>query len=180
MANARLPICSRVEANSPSIISCAYRGAHACWQGLNHHAPNWARYRVDHGTISGRSWANSAPSKPLFACEDCTFVDSIHHAGVQKKFTSRCSRAAQRGDVFYRAESYGFSSELMNYVRKFPVVPERGSCLGRALLERRVVHIPDVQADSDYTWNEAQRLGGFRTMSGEVIDKSTRSIRLSY
>jgi signal transduction histidine kinase len=72
----------------------------------------------------------------------------------------------QRGDVFYRTESYGFSPELMDYVRSFPVVPERGSCLGRALLERKVVHIPDVQADPDYTWNEARRLGGFRTMLG--------------
>jgi hypothetical protein len=30
--------------------------AHACWQGLNHYAPNRARYRVDYGTITGRSW----------------------------------------------------------------------------------------------------------------------------
>jgi two-component system, NtrC family, sensor kinase len=37
---------------------------------------------------------------------------------------------------------------------------------GRALLEGRIIHIPDVQADADYTWNEAQRLGGFRTLLG--------------
>jgi hypothetical protein len=34
----------------------ADRGRRACWQGLNHYAPNRARYRVDHGTITGRSW----------------------------------------------------------------------------------------------------------------------------
>ena len=37
---------------------------------------------------------------------------------------------------------------------------------GRALLEGKVVHIPDVLADPEYTLAEAQRLGGFRTMLG--------------
>jgi GAF domain-containing protein len=33
-------------------------------------------------------------------------------------------------------------------------------------LERRPVHIPDVLADKEFTWKEAQRLGGFRSMLG--------------
>ena len=36
--------------------------------------------------------------------------------------------------------------------------------MGRALLERRVIHIPDVKADPEFTWFEAQRLGDFRTV----------------
>ena len=72
----------------------------------------------------------------------------------------------QKDGVFYRAENYGFSDEFMNYVRNIPVVPDRGSATGRALLEGVVVHIPDVEADPDYAFNEAQRLGDFRTMLG--------------
>jgi two-component system NtrC family sensor kinase len=72
----------------------------------------------------------------------------------------------QKDGVFYRAENYGFSDEFMNYVRNVPVVPDRGSATGRALLEGVVVHIPDVEGDPDYTFNEAQRLGDFRTMLG--------------
>ena len=34
------------------------------------------------------------------------------------------------------------------------------------MLEGKVIHIPDVQADPDYTWTEAQRLGDFRTILG--------------
>jgi GAF domain-containing protein len=49
--------------------------------------------------------------------------------------------------VFYRTEAYGFSTEFVEYIREIPVVPERGSASGRALLERRLVHIPDVEAD---------------------------------
>jgi len=51
-------------------------------------------------------------------------------------------------------------------MRSVPVVPERGSVIGRALLEGRVVHIPDVLADPDYTWAEPQRLGGYRSVVG--------------
>jgi signal transduction histidine kinase len=54
----------------------------------------------------------------------------------------------------------------MDYVRGVPVEPGPGTVLGRALLERKVVHIPDVKADPEYTFVEAQRLGGFRTILG--------------
>ena len=72
----------------------------------------------------------------------------------------------ERNGTFYRAEAYGFSSEFMDYVGTIPIEPERGSVSGRALLEGRVVQIPDVQADPDYTWMEAQKLGDFRTVLG--------------
>src|SRR5262249_16934517 len=72
----------------------------------------------------------------------------------------------QKGGAFYRAESYGFSSEFMDYVRNVPVEPERGSVTGRALLEGKVIHIPDVQADPQYTFVEAQRLDNYRTVLG--------------
>ncbi len=72
----------------------------------------------------------------------------------------------QIGDVFYRAESYGFSREFMDYVRNVPVKPERGSATGRALLEGRVIHIPDVQADPEYTFTKAQSLDDYRTILG--------------
>jgi signal transduction histidine kinase len=72
----------------------------------------------------------------------------------------------QKGGAFFPAEAYGFSPEFLEYVRAFRMVPERGTAMGRALLEGRVVHIPDVRADPEYTWVEAQRLGGFRTVLG--------------
>ena len=68
--------------------------------------------------------------------------------------------------VFYRAESYGFSAEFMDRVRNIPVEPDRGNVSGRALLEGRSVHIPDIHADPEYTFTEAQELGGVRTGLG--------------
>jgi PAS domain S-box-containing protein len=70
----------------------------------------------------------------------------------------------EKNGEFYRAEAYGFSQEFIDYIQNIPIKAERGSASGRSLLEGRVVHIPDVKADPEYTWVEAQKLGGYRTV----------------
>jgi PAS domain S-box-containing protein len=70
----------------------------------------------------------------------------------------------QSGEVFYRAESYGFSAEFMDHVRTIPVKPERGSASGRALLEGRAIHILDVQSDPEYALVGESKWGGYRTV----------------
>src|SRR5262245_20622762 len=70
----------------------------------------------------------------------------------------------EKNGIFYRAEAYGFPREFMDHVRNTPIKAERGSGIGRALLEGRVIHIPDVKADPDFTFTEHQKLGNFRTL----------------
>jgi len=90
-----------------------------------------------------------------------TLVESAARlCGADKAVITR-----QKGEVFYRAESYGFSSEFMDRVRDSPVEPGRGTASGRALLEGRAVHIPDVQIDPEYTF-EALRFDAYRTILG--------------
>ena len=91
-----------------------------------------------------------------------TLVESAAHLCDADKATI----TRQKGNEFYRAESFGFSKEFMDYVRSVPVTPDRGSATGRALLEGVVIHIPDVAADTDYNFSEAQRLGDFRSLLG--------------
>jgi GAF domain-containing protein len=68
--------------------------------------------------------------------------------------------------TFYRAAAYGHSPEFSEYLRQLPVELERSSATGRALVEGRIIHIPDVRADSEYTFSEALKSGGFRTALG--------------
>src|SRR5262244_3150336 len=70
----------------------------------------------------------------------------------------------QKDGVLFFAEAYGYSSEFIEYVKAMPVERGRGTATGRALLEGRVIHIADVLADPEYTWAEAQKLGGYRTV----------------
>ena len=72
----------------------------------------------------------------------------------------------QIAGVFYRAQSYGFSREFVEAVMDVPVLPERGSVTGRALLEGGLVHIADVHKDPEYTFADALKFGEFRTILG--------------
>jgi two-component system, NtrC family, sensor kinase len=78
----------------------------------------------------------------------------------------RATITRQRDGVFYRSESYGFPPEFMEQVRDVPVAIERGSLTGRTLFEGKIVHIPDVEADPDYTFAVGRKLSGFRTLLG--------------
>src|SRR6202022_3902199 len=42
----------------------------------------------------------------------------------------------------------------------------RGNVVGRILIEGETVHVPDVLADPEYTYLEAQRRAGYRTILG--------------
>src|SRR6266536_5043745 len=59
----------------------------------------------------------------------------------------------QDGDVYRLAANYGHSAEFVEKIAKrYPISQDRGSASGRAILERRVVHIHDILADPEYRW----------------------------
>jgi signal transduction histidine kinase/HAMP domain-containing protein len=71
------------------------------------------------------------------------------------------------GDVYAIAVSYGASDEFKTFMKEHPIhASGRETLVGRVVLERRPVHIPDVLADPDYKWSEAQKAGGYRTLLG--------------
>ncbi|MGY3544708.1 signal transduction histidine kinase [Bradyrhizobium sp. USDA 4472] len=71
-----------------------------------------------------------------------------------------------RDGVFYLAASCGLDAEQETKLRTFASVPERGSVVGRTLLECKTVHVPDVQADPEYAPSSARRRSNVRTMLG--------------
>ena len=71
------------------------------------------------------------------------------------------------GNVYTIAVSYGATDEFKKFMEEYPIrASNRGTLMGRVVLERRPVHIPDVLADPEYKWSEAQQRGGFRTLLG--------------
>ena len=82
----------------------------------------------------------------------------------------------EKNGVFYRSEAHGFSREFMDYVKDIPIKPERGSSFGRALLEGQVVHIPDVNADPEYTFFDHSKLGNYRTILSVPMLRESVSI----
>jgi GAF domain-containing protein len=74
--------------------------------------------------------------------------------------------AREINGAFFRAATYGHSVEFSEYIRETPVQLDRSSVAGRALVEGRIVHIADVQADAEYTFSPGLNLGDFRTVIG--------------
>jgi signal transduction histidine kinase len=66
----------------------------------------------------------------------------------------------------YWVTSFQFPAEFMEYVKTRPILRDRGSVAGRTLLEGRVIQVSDVLMDPDFTFGEAQKLGGYRTVLG--------------
>jgi two-component system, NtrC family, sensor kinase len=63
----------------------------------------------------------------------------------------------QDGDVYRVAASYGHSNEFLeNVIKQNPIHRDRSSATGRAVVERRVVHIHDILTDSEYHWAKDQ------------------------
>jgi hypothetical protein len=64
----------------------------------------------------------------------------------------------QDGEVYRAAASYGHTAEFIKkVVDQNPIRQDRSSATGRAVLERRVVHIHDILADPEYRWAQEHR-----------------------
>jgi GAF domain-containing protein len=70
------------------------------------------------------------------------------------------------GELFRFGSRYGFSRDAEQYALEHPIHPERGITTGRAALEGKTIHIPDVLADPEYTATGYIKAFGYRTNLG--------------
>src|SRR6185295_16751936 len=70
------------------------------------------------------------------------------------------------GEFSRLVASHNTTPEYKAFVDSHPIPPGRETLVGRVVLERSAVHIPDAVADPEYEWQESQALGRFRTMLG--------------
>jgi GAF domain-containing protein len=72
----------------------------------------------------------------------------------------------REGEVYRLAANYGFPAKFESFLRSHPVGGDRGTMVGRAALDGKVVHVADVAADPEYRLPEAITLGKQRTALG--------------
>jgi PAS domain S-box-containing protein len=72
----------------------------------------------------------------------------------------------RRDDKYHMLAACGLTEEAKDFILTHPFAVDRGTISGRVVLERRAVHVPDVLQDPEFTYREAQKLVGARTMLG--------------
>ena len=102
----------------------------------------------------------SHSSFDLQAVLDTLTVSAARHCEAQM---AAIVRQKDTGS-YYFATSYGISADSNNYFKSVVIKAGRGTVAGRALQEGRTVQVPDVLADPEYTWSEAQERTGLRSV----------------
>jgi PAS domain S-box-containing protein len=82
----------------------------------------------------------------------------------------------REGEVYRMAANYGFPPEFGSFLRSHPIAPDRGTMVGRVVLDGAVVHIADVAADPEYRLSEAITAGKQRTALGVPLLRESQPI----
>jgi two-component system, NtrC family, sensor kinase len=74
----------------------------------------------------------------------------------------------QDGEPYKLASNYGYSREFEEFCRQNPIFPKRtqGTIAARTVLAGKTVHIPDIQADPEFSGSGYLIRAGFRTGIG--------------
>jgi signal transduction histidine kinase len=64
--------------------------------------------------------------------------------------TDMASIPRQAGAIFDYVATYGYTRDFQEFLQRNPITPGRGTGTGRAVLEGKTIHIPDVLEDPEY------------------------------
>src|SRR4029077_15996768 len=90
--------------------------------------------------------------------------DTIVRSAVRLCNGLFCSLLRFDGELIYNVAQHNYTPEALEEVHRiYPTRPTRALPSGRAILERAVVHIPDVEVDPDFQNGSLSRAIGWRS-----------------
>jgi signal transduction histidine kinase len=91
-------------------------------------------------------------------------LDTLVESAAQLCDADSASIHRPQDNAYPCIASHGYSREFHQYLREHPIVAGRGSAVGRAMSDGKIVHVPDVLADPDHLLVEQRKVGGYRTV----------------
>ena len=70
----------------------------------------------------------------------------------------------REGDIYPLASTFGLTAEQRDLFARYPPRPDRGSVFGRAILEERTIHVPDLLSDPDLDQRRLRDYAGVANM----------------
>lgn len=95
-----------------------------------------------------------------------TALDILAEHAARLCGAASCLIFTLENGTYQLAADYRVPASFRALLQDRPIRPGRETMVGRTALERRPVHIPDVLADPEYRWGEAQRAVGYRSVLG--------------
>jgi GAF domain-containing protein len=95
-----------------------------------------------------------------------TVLDALIESAVRLCDADMGAINRPQGNISQAVSFFGISSEMVTFMKDRPLAIDRGNAAGRVLVDGRIVHIPDVEADPEFTFLEGARLAGIRTILG--------------
>jgi two-component system, NtrC family, sensor kinase len=95
-----------------------------------------------------------------------TVLDTLVQSAARLCEADSAAIHRPKGDAYPYVASYGYSRGYDEYMREHPIPPDRGSVLGRAVLEAKPVQVADVLADPEHALVKQRKVGGYRTVLG--------------
>jgi two-component system NtrC family sensor kinase len=95
-----------------------------------------------------------------------TVLDTLVKSAVRLCRAEKGNVALLRDTTIEYLAQDGFPPDFLEYMKALHLKVQRGSVSGRAALEGKIIHVPDVLADPEFVLLDAQKVGGFRTALG--------------
>jgi GAF domain-containing protein len=89
----------------------------------------------------------SSSASDLQAVFDTMAENAVRLCEAERAFIFRFD-----GEILHAVASYNAGPEIIEFINRNPVAPGRHSISARAALERRTVHVSDVQADPEHAY----------------------------
>ena len=105
-----------------------------------------------------------------------TVLNTLVESAARLCEADRVSIYQLKDDAFQQMASRGFSDAYRQFMALHPLAKDRGTLVGRTMIEGRTVQIEDALADPEFKALEAQKIGQFRTMLGVPLMREGTSI----
>jgi class 3 adenylate cyclase len=79
-------------------------------------------------------------------------LDNLIHTATSLCGAKRGVIFRRDGDLYRAAAFHNATPELIEFVKNHPIAPGRHTITARVALERRVIHVADLQEDKEYTY----------------------------